>query len=135
MENLENKDYLESIKIEDLVTYYTQLLHSRMELVQYNYPNEFYDEQGVIIEHLGRCHIIFSDKIYSLLREVKDEDGERLSDEEVKIYGDLKILEIMPLIDQISEKYIEDVKVIDVNLDVELIEIELNNNDDDHDDD
>lgn len=28
MENLENKDYLESIKSEDFITYFTQLLYS-----------------------------------------------------------------------------------------------------------
>lgn len=128
----ENIDYLKSIKIEDFVTYYTQILHSRMDIVQFDYP-EIENEDFAVVDHLRKCHELLATKIELLLHNVKKENGERLSQQEIKINADSKIAEILPLIRPIGEKYFEESRVTYISADYELIEIELDNEKDDED--
>ena len=121
----ENIDYLKSIKTEDFVTYFTQILHSRMEITQFDYP-EIENEDFAVVEHLNKSQQLLAAKIEMLLRNVKKDNEELLTEEEVKINLDSKMAEIRPYIIPIGEKYFEESKVTYISADYELIEIELN---------
>ena len=128
MENtdkIDNNDYFAHLSNEDLVTFFTQLLHSRMELVQYNYPGEFLLEDGAMIDHLYRCQVILYEKLQGVLNGTVGVDGHYLQKEVKDRLFDEKRKELMQIFNPIIEKYFEDVSVKYVDIEADLIDIDF----------
>ena len=128
-EQIDNTDYFAHISTDDLVTYFTQLLRSRMELIQYNYPGELLDEDGAMIEHLQRCEGILYDRLQGMLNMTVGSDGHFLSKEVKEIKFKEKSEELTKLFTPIVGQYFEDVSVKYVDIDTDLIEIDFSGQD------
>lgn len=128
-EQIDNTNYFAHISNDDLVIYFTQLLRSRMELVQYNYPGELLEEDGAMIEHLKRCEAILYDKLQGMLNMTVGFDGHFLPKEVKEIKYKEKSDELTKLFTPIVEQYFEDVKVNYVDIDVDLIDIDFSGQD------
>lgn len=124
-DHIDNTNYYAHISNDDLVTYFTQLLRSRMELVQYNYPGEFLEEDGAMIEHLNRCQGIFYEKLQGMLNTTTGVNGKYLSKEVKERKFEEKRKELSKLLDPTIEKYFEEVQVKYVEINADLIDIDF----------
>lgn len=115
-------DYFAHINNVDYVTFFSQVLYCRKELVQYSYPNELFEDADVVADHVNRCLRILFLKILSVLHNTTDEGGVyALSNDIKKIKSEEKEREIRPLLVPIIEKFEEEVRVEFIDLDVDLI--------------
>lgn len=102
MENTEEIDYFKGVTNEQLVKYYRRSLFSRTELINYTYPNEFYEEDGGYWEHFNRCdgilyerlYIIYDNNVHERWREQKEIENQQLEKGEFLEYVDVEMIEI-----------------------------------------
>ncbi len=109
-------DYFAFISNDDFVAFYGQLLSLRMEVDNFEYPYEEFQEDEGIAQHIMRCNGSLEMKLISILSNVKDEDGKYLSSDVIKNKTHYKFQEISKVTAPLIDKYIEDVKVNYIDL-------------------
>lgn len=113
---LRDFNYFAHIKNEEIITYYSRLLNSTMELIHYNYPEDWYEGDEAIMEHIKNCQSAIFTKLQIVLRNSKLIDGRSLPNDLILEKLQEKQDELIKLFAPIEEKYFEEVRVIDVNL-------------------
>lgn len=122
---------------EEFIQIFTECLYCRMELTNYTYPHEFLDEDDAFSEHLNKCNRILYQKLYEYagdhIRELKSQrltiakekgdeeeiskiENEPFSHSERDEVAKLKRDELSPLLDDITDQYYKEVKIIYIDL-------------------
>ncbi|MFH6991789.1 hypothetical protein [Flavobacterium sp. FlaQc-48] len=129
IEQIDTTDYFAHLSNDDLVTYFSQLLGSRMELIQFTYPGELLEEDAAMIEHLKRCEAILYDRLQGMLNMTLGRDGRLLSKEVKQLKFKEKSIALSKLFMPMVEQYFQDVSVRYIAIDSELIEIDFSGQD------
>lgn len=106
-------DYFSGITNDDLRDYYLIDLHSRMELIQYQYPHELLEPGDAIDEHIIRCHRILHDHLINKLHEYEDEE---LTAPKINEICEKKRKELFDILKPYDEEYFEKAKVTYISL-------------------
>lgn len=109
-------DYFNGLTNDDLLAYFLVDLHSRKELTQYTYPHEMSEPQDAIDEHVIRCQNILWDYICGTVSNTAYESGITLHNNELNDIVSKKQEELHPLLEPLAMKYLEDVKIIYIDL-------------------
>ncbi|MEN2415524.1 hypothetical protein [Flavobacterium mesophilum] len=122
---------------EEFVQIFKEALYCRMELTNYTYPHELFDEDYAFGEHLDKCYNILYHKINELAgadfttkwaerlaiaeqeeNEAKIEEikKEHFSNEDRQAVFDKKKEEISPMLNELVDKYYQEVKITYIDL-------------------
>lgn len=109
-------DHFNGLKNEDLLAYFLVDLNSRKELIQYTYPHEMIEPQDAIDEHVIRCQQILWHYLYELVSDTAYNAGIILHNTELNKIVSKKKAELHPLLESLAMKYLENIKVIYIDL-------------------
>lgn len=106
-------DYFNGITNDDLRDYYLIDLHSRKELIQYQYPHEFLEPGDAVDDHIIRCHSILHNYLINILHEYEEEE---LKAPKINEICEKKLKELFDILRPYDEEYFEKAKVTHITL-------------------
>jgi len=115
-------DYYAHIDNQLYVKYFTQLLYGRMELTNYSYPTQLFEEGFEVLDfHVNKCLEILYNKILKVVQNAKNEEGKWLDNQTQIIKSEDKHFELRPLLEPVIAKYEEEVIITQIDLDIPLV--------------
>lgn len=104
-------EYYNGVSDEEFVKYFNGILHSRMELTQYQYPYEKMESQEAIDDHIIRSQSSLFEYILESVRESVDQIDDNINEDETLFIHNKKKAEILPMLTDVIGNYVESVKV------------------------
>lgn len=109
-------DYFNGLKNEDLLAYFLVDLNSRKDLTQFTYPHEMLEPQDAIDDHVVRCQNILWTHLFETVSNTAFEAEITLHNTELNEIVSKKKVELIPFLEPLIMKYLEDVKITYIDL-------------------